>query len=33
MMTLYILLGALPEDNADDVRAAFRNAVKGSTLT
>ena len=28
MMTLYDLLGALPEDNADDVRAAFRNAVK-----
>ena len=28
MMTLYDLLGALPEDNADDVRAAFRKAVK-----
>ena len=28
MMTLYDLLGALPQDNADDVRAAFRKAVK-----
>ena len=28
MKTLYDLLGALPEDNADDVRAAFRKAAK-----
>jgi hypothetical protein len=28
METLYDLLGALPDDNADDLRAAFRNAVK-----
>src|SRR5215470_15687801 len=30
MKTLYELLGALPEDNADDLRAAFRKAVKAN---
>lgn len=30
MKTLYDLLGALPEDNADDLRAAFRKAVKAN---
>jgi tetratricopeptide (TPR) repeat protein len=30
MKTLYDLLGALPNDDADALRAAFRNAVKGS---
>src|SRR5215213_109468 len=30
MTTLYDLLGALPKDNADDLRAAFRRAVKGA---
>ncbi len=30
MKTLYDLLGALPEDDAGDLRAAFRDAVKGS---
>jgi tetratricopeptide (TPR) repeat protein len=30
MKTLYELLGALPDDNADDVRAAFRKAVKAN---
>jgi tetratricopeptide (TPR) repeat protein len=30
METLYDLLGALPEDDADSLRAAFRHAVKGS---
>src|ERR1700733_3439234 len=30
METLYDLLGALPEDDADSLRAAFRRAVKGS---
>jgi curved DNA-binding protein CbpA len=29
METLYDLLGALPEDDADSLRAAFRRAVKG----
>ena len=28
METLYDLLGALPNDDADDLRAAFRRAVK-----
>ena len=28
METLYDLLGALPDDGADDLRAAFRSAVK-----
>jgi len=30
MKTLYELLDALPEDNADDLRAAFRKAVKAN---
>jgi curved DNA-binding protein CbpA len=30
METLYDLLGALPDDDADSVRAAFRRAVKGA---
>ena len=30
MQTLYELLGALPEDDADSLRAAFRKAVKAS---
>jgi curved DNA-binding protein CbpA len=30
MDTLYDLLGALPRDDADDLRAAFRRAVKGT---
>ncbi len=30
MDTLYDLLGALPKDDADDLRAAFRRAVKGT---
>lgn len=30
MKTLYDLLGALPEDDADDVRAAFRKAAKAN---
>jgi tetratricopeptide (TPR) repeat protein len=30
VQTLYELLGALPEDDADDLRAAFRKAVKAS---
>jgi curved DNA-binding protein CbpA len=30
MDTLYDLLGALPHDDADDLRAAFRRAVKGT---
>jgi hypothetical protein len=30
METLYDLLGALPEDDADSLRAAFRHAVKSS---
>jgi tetratricopeptide (TPR) repeat protein len=30
MKTLYDLLGALPEDDADELRAAFRKAVKSS---
>jgi curved DNA-binding protein CbpA len=30
METLYDLLGALPEDGAEDLRAAFRNAVKST---
>jgi tetratricopeptide (TPR) repeat protein len=30
MKTLYDLLGALPNDDAEGLRAAFRNAVKGS---
>ena len=30
MKTLYDLLGALPDDNAENLRSAFRNAVKGS---
>lgn len=30
MDTLYDLLGALPRDDADDLRAAFRRAVKGA---
>ncbi len=30
MNTLYDLLGALPGDDADDLRAAFRKAVKGA---
>jgi curved DNA-binding protein CbpA len=29
MPTLYDLLGALPKDSADDLRSAFRRAVKG----
>jgi len=29
MKTLYDLLGALPHDNAEDLRTAFRQAVKG----
>lgn len=29
METLYDLLGALPNDNADELRVAFRRAVKG----
>jgi hypothetical protein len=28
METLYDLLGALPNDDVDDLRAAFRRAVK-----
>jgi curved DNA-binding protein CbpA len=28
MKTLYDLLGALPNDDADDLRAAFRRAAK-----
>lgn len=30
MTTLYDLLGALADDGADELRAAFRNAVKGA---
>lgn len=30
MKTLYELLGALPDDDADEIRAAFRKAVKGT---
>jgi tetratricopeptide (TPR) repeat protein len=30
VQTLYDLLGALPDDDADELRAAFRNAVKAS---
>ena len=30
MSTLYELLGALPDDGAEDLRAAFRRAVKGT---
>ena len=30
MQTLYDLLGALPDDDADSLRAAFRNAVKAN---
>ena len=30
MKTLYDVLGALPEDDADDLRAAFRRAVKAT---
>jgi tetratricopeptide (TPR) repeat protein len=30
MDTLYDLLGALPRDDADELRTAFRNAVKGA---
>jgi curved DNA-binding protein CbpA len=30
MKTLYDLLGALPSDDAEDLRAAFRKAVKGA---
>src|SRR6202140_873225 len=30
MDTLYDLLGALPRDDAEDLRAAFRRAVKGT---
>jgi curved DNA-binding protein CbpA len=30
VQTLYDLLGALPDDDADDLRAAFRNAVKAN---
>jgi curved DNA-binding protein CbpA len=30
MKTLYDLLGALPHDDAEDLRTAFRNAVKGA---
>jgi hypothetical protein len=30
MDTLYDLLGALPQDDAEDLRAAFRKAVKGA---
>lgn len=30
MKTLYDLLGALPTDDAEDLRTAFRNAVKGA---
>src|ERR1700744_3018578 len=29
METLYDMLGALPRDDAEDLRAAFRRAVKG----
>src|SRR5262249_25364248 len=30
MVTLYDLLGALPRDDAEELRAAFRRAVKGA---
>src|SRR5262245_62780206 len=30
MKTLYDFLGALPDDNAESLRAAFRKAAKGS---
>src|ERR1700761_6312888 len=30
MKTLYELLGALPDDDAEDIRAAFRKAVKSA---
>ena len=30
MKTLYDLLGALPTDDAEDLRTAFRTAVKGA---
>src|SRR6201994_2623839 len=30
METLYDLLGALPRDDADELRSAFRRAVKGA---
>ena len=30
MKTLYDLLGALPDDDAEDLRAAFRRAVKAN---
>ena len=30
MATLYDLLGALPDDDADGLRAAFRKAAKAS---
>ena len=30
MSTLYDLLGALPDDNAEGLRTAFRKAVKGT---
>ena len=30
MKTLYDLLGALPTDDAEDLRTAFRKAVKGT---
>ena len=30
METLYDLLGALPRDDADELRAAFRRAAKGA---
>ena len=30
MKTLYDLLGALPDDDAEDLRIAFRKAVKAN---
>jgi hypothetical protein len=30
MKTLYDLLGALPDDDADELRAAFRKAAKAN---
>ena len=33
METLYDLLGALPNDDADSLRAAFRRAAKGAIQT
>jgi len=32
MDTLYDLLGALPRDDAEGLRTAFRSAVKGTHL-